>query len=65
MSDELYISIKDNNKRVIFFSSNLFEKDLYNNLYFEKIQNYKLFLFYQSIYNNYNVLIIFIIFFYK
>ena len=37
MSDKLYISIKDNNKRIIFFSLNSFEKNLYNNFYFEKI----------------------------
>ena len=45
MSDKLCISIKDDDKQIIFFSSNLFKKDLYNNLYFEKVQNYKLFLF--------------------
>ena len=61
MNDELYISIRDDDKRVIFFLSNSFEKNLYNNLYFEKIQDHKLLLLYQSIHNDYNVLIISII----
>ena len=37
INDKLYISIKDNDKRITFFFLNLFEKGLYNNLYFEKI----------------------------
>ena len=37
MNYELNITIKNDNEKISFFSSDLFDKSLYNNFYFEKI----------------------------
>ena len=45
MNYKLNIAIKNNNKRIFFFSLNLFDKSLYNSFYFERVQKNKLFFF--------------------
>ena len=57
MCYKLYIAIKNDEEKILFLLSNLFNKDLYNRLHFQKIQKYKFFLFEKFIYYNYNVLI--------
>ena len=57
MSDKLNITIKNDEKRIPFLSSNSFDKNLYNYLHLERIQKYELFLFKQFIHYYHNVLI--------
>ena len=45
MSYKLNIAIKNNDEKILFLSSNLFDKSLYNNFYLEKIQKNKLLFF--------------------